>query len=97
MRTLVILPAARPSFFAGLKQWWAFAWRSLMAGELLVIVAHRPSIGVKLQFARDFSNTSLLLALMIVVLVIGLVMDTVFVRIDGAIRSRWGLIDTSTA
>ena len=32
----VMLPAALPSFIAGLKQGWAFAWRSLMAGELLV-------------------------------------------------------------
>ena len=35
----VVLPAALPSFVAGLKQGWAFAWRSLMAGELLVIIA----------------------------------------------------------
>ena len=33
-------PAALPSFVGGLKQGWAFAWRSLMAGELLVIIAH---------------------------------------------------------
>ena len=33
----VVLPAAMPSFVGGLKQGWAFAWRSLMAGELLVI------------------------------------------------------------
>ena len=45
----VILPAALPSFVAGLKQGWAFAWRSLMAGELLVIVASQPSIGVRLS------------------------------------------------
>ncbi|HUR23748.1 MAG TPA: ABC transporter permease, partial [Acidimicrobiales bacterium] len=39
----VVLPAALPTYVAGLKQGWAFAWRSLMAGELLVIVANRPS------------------------------------------------------
>ncbi|MGH2583465.1 MAG: ABC transporter permease, partial [Dehalococcoidia bacterium] len=50
----VILPAALPGYVAGLKQGWAFAWRSLMAGELLVIVANRPSLGVRLQFAREF-------------------------------------------
>ena len=32
----VVLPASMPSFVGGLKQGWAFAWRSLMAGELLV-------------------------------------------------------------
>src|SRR5262245_61294688 len=41
----VVLPAALPSYVAGLKQGWAFAWRSLMAGELLVIIAAKPSIG----------------------------------------------------
>src|SRR6266545_8103141 len=35
----VIVPASLPGFVAGLKQGWAFAWRSLMAGELLVIIA----------------------------------------------------------
>ncbi|CAN5718747.1 hypothetical protein BH24ACT3_BH24ACT3_10060 [soil metagenome] len=48
----VVLPASLPSFVAGLKQGWAFAWRSLMAGELLVIIAKRPSIGVELQVSR---------------------------------------------
>ena len=41
----VVLPASLPSFVGGLKQGWAFAWRSLMAGELLVIIAGKPSIG----------------------------------------------------
>ena len=44
----LILPASVPSFVAGLKQGWAFAWRSLMAGELLVIILGQPSIGVLL-------------------------------------------------
>lgn len=39
----VILPAALPSFVGGMKQAWAFSWRSLMAGELLVIIAQAPS------------------------------------------------------
>ena len=47
----VILPAALPSYIGGLKQGWAFAWRSLMAGELLVIVGTRPSLGVRMDFA----------------------------------------------
>ena len=38
----VILPATLPSFVGGLKQGWAFAWRSLMAGELLVVIASKP-------------------------------------------------------
>ncbi|MGH9264269.1 MAG: ABC transporter permease [Acidimicrobiales bacterium] len=89
----VVLPAALPAYVGGLKQGWAFAWRSLMAGELLVIVANRPSIGDQLQFAREFSRSDQMLALMIVILVIGIVVDTVFGRADVAIRRRWGLID----
>ena len=42
----IVLPASMPSFLGGLKQGWAFAWRSLMAGELIVIIAGRQSIGV---------------------------------------------------
>ncbi len=87
----VILPASLPSFVAGLKQGWAFAWRSLMAGELLVILANRPSIGARLQFARELSDAPALLALMIVVLLIGIVVDGVFNQVDGHIRRRRGL------
>ena len=87
----VILPASLPSFVAGLKQGWAFAWRSLMAGELLVILANRPSIGARLQFARELSDAPALLALMIVVLMIGIVVDAGFNQVDGHIRRRRGL------
>ena len=92
----VILPAALPTYVGGLKQGWAFAWRSLMAGELLVVVAKRPSIGAELQYARDLSAAADMLALMIVILVIGIIVDTVFGRADMTIRRRWGLIDHST-
>jgi NitT/TauT family transport system permease protein len=91
----VILPAAMPAFVGGLKQGWAFAWRSLMAGELLVIVANQPSIGARLEFARQFSEADTLLALMIVVLVIGILADTVFSFADRSIRRRWGLIESN--
>lgn len=89
----VILPAALPTYVTGLKQGWAFAWRSLMAGELLVIVANRPSIGDRLQLARENVSSADMLAWMLVILVIGIVVDTVFGRADVAIRRRWGLID----
>jgi len=91
----VVLPAALPTYIAGIKQGWAFAWRSLMAGELLVIVARRPSIGDQLQFAREISAADQMLALMIVILVIGIVVDTVFGRADMTIRRRRGLIDSA--
>ena len=91
----VILPASLPAFVAGLKQGWAFAWRSLMAGELLVIVAHRPSIGARLQFARELSDAPAMLSLMLVILAIGVVVDTAFTAADRRIRVRRGLVDAS--
>lgn len=91
----VILPAALPSYVAGLKQGWAFAWRSLMAGELLVIIAERPSLGVSLHFARELAQAPRLMAYMVVVLIIGVVVDGVFFAgIERRIRSNRGLIVT---
>jgi NitT/TauT family transport system permease protein len=87
----VILPASLPSFLAGLKQGWAFAWRSLMAGELLVIIANRPSLGEQLHFARELSDSAGLLATMIVILFVGILIDRLFGAADGALRRRWGL------
>jgi NitT/TauT family transport system permease protein len=90
----VILPASLPAYVSGLKQGWAFAWRSLMAGELLVIVAGHPSIGTRLQFARDFSDAPGLYAWMIVIFILGVVADSLFGAADKAIRRRWGLLET---
>lgn len=91
----VVLPACLPSFVAGLKQGWAFAWRSLMAGELLVILSNRPSLGAGLGFARELSDFPLLIAYMIVILVLGIFVDTAFGRADARIRHRFGLVDAS--
>ena len=91
----VILPASLPAFVVGLKQGWAFAWRSLMAGELLVIMVDRPSIGFTLNVTREFANAKGLLAVMIVILVIGIVVDSLlFGTLDRAIRRRWGLLES---
>jgi NitT/TauT family transport system permease protein len=92
----IVLPAALPSFVGGLKQGWAFAWRSLMAGELLVIVAGQTSIGVRLQQSRDFVDAPGLLSTMLVILLIGVVVDGfVFGSLDRSIRRRWGLLEAN--
>ncbi len=88
----IIIPAALPAVVAGLKQGWAFAWRSLMAGELLVIVAGRPSIGSRLQFARELSDSPALISYMIVLLVIGVLVDSLFGAVDTRIRRGRGLL-----
>jgi NitT/TauT family transport system permease protein len=93
----VVLPASLPSFVGGLKQGWAFAWRSLMAGELLNVVIGEPSLGQLLTINRDFNDSSGLLATMIVILLVGLVIDALlFGTLDRAIRRRWGLVDAAT-
>lgn len=87
----VILPASLPSFLAGLKQGWAFAWRSLMAGELMVIIAYQASLGEQLAISRELADSPGLISTMIVILVIGIGIDLFFEAADSALRRRWGL------
>jgi NitT/TauT family transport system permease protein len=89
----LILPASLPSFVAGAKQGWAFAWRSLMAGELLVIILGQPSIGALLSTYQDQSDMAGAIAIMIVILILGLVVDGIFTRMDTTIRRRRGMLD----
>ena len=88
----VVLPAALPSIVSGLKQGWAFAWRSLLAGELLVSIANRPSLGVFLTQSRELSDTSYMIALMIAILAIGIAVDAVFSGFERGIRRRRGVV-----
>jgi NitT/TauT family transport system permease protein len=87
----VIAPAALPAIVAGLKQGWSFAWRSLMAGELLVVIAAETSLGAQLSYAREMSDAPWLMSTMIVILVVGLLVDGLFGAIDRVIRARWGM------
>jgi sulfonate transport system permease protein len=87
----LILPASLPAFVAGLKQGWAFAWRSLMAGELLVIIANQPSLGVLLSTDQDQSDMESATAIIIVILILGVIVDQLFGLADRGLRRRWGL------
>ncbi|GAA1451955.1 ABC transporter permease [Nocardiopsis tropica] len=89
--TVLIIPAALPMFVTGLKQGWAFAWRSLMAGELLVIINQQNSIGWALSQARQLNDAERLLSYIIIVLVVGIVIDVFFNWADRALRRRWGI------
>ncbi|OZV82419.1 ABC transporter permease [Micromonospora echinospora] len=93
----VIAPAALPAIVAGLKQGWAFSWRSLMAGELIVVGISTTSLGAQLTYSRELSDAPWLLATMIVILVVGLVVDAAFGAADKAIRRRWGVLDQTGA
>jgi len=94
----VILPAALPSFVAGLKQGWAFAWRSLLAGELIVLIPGQFSLGQQLDANRQLSDSAGVIAVMIVILIIGILVDALlFGTADRAIRRRYGLVDTAAS
>jgi NitT/TauT family transport system permease protein len=91
----VIAPASLPAIVAGLKQGWAFAWRSLLAGELLVIIANRPALGVRLQGMRELSDSSGVIGTMIVIFVLGVLADYAFSSADRRLRRAWGLDQTT--
>jgi len=90
----LILPASLPAFVAGLRQGWAFAWRSLMAGELLVIIANQPSLGVLLSTDQDQADMQGATSIIIVILILGIIVHSLFGLADRAIRRRWGLTGT---
>ena len=87
----IVIPAAMPNYVGGLTQGWAFAWRSLMAGELLVIIAEKPSLGASLEFFRQLNKTPNLLATMLAILIIGMVVDSIFSTAARKLRERRGL------
>ena len=89
--TDVLLPAAMPSVVASLRQAWAFAWRSLLAGELLTTIPGKVALGQQLAFAQDNSDVGDLLADMIVLLLIGIAVDLVFRRLGAGVLRRRGL------
>ena len=87
----IVLPAALPAYLSGLKQGWAFAWRSLLAGELLVRLGSAEGLGALMDKARAFGRPDNLLALMIVVLVLGMLIDAIFNAVTNRVRARRGL------
>ena len=85
----VIVPAAVPKILDGLRLSWAFGWRALMAGELIVSVS---GIGKRISGVVESQDIHELLVLIIVIALIGfLVDDIVFKNIERNIQKRWGL------
>ena len=93
----LILPASLPAFVAGMKQGWAFAWRSLMAGEIVVQIVGQFSIGQSISVDQQNLDFAAASSMLIVILIIGLVVDTIFTKADLALRRRRGLLDPSAA
>jgi NitT/TauT family transport system permease protein len=87
----IVIPGALPAYVAGLNQGWAFAWRSLMAGELLVVIPGASGLGNRLAFSQEFGDATGLLAHMIVILVIGMIVDRLFSAWSLGIRRARGL------
>lgn len=86
---LVILPAALPSIITGLKLGWSFAWRSLMAAELLYVSL---GLGHLLMVGRELNDMSQVIAVMLVIITIGLIVDRlIFAPVETRVRERWGL------
>jgi NitT/TauT family transport system permease protein len=90
----VVLPAAFPSILGGLKQGWAFAWHALMAGEFLILI-NPLSLGGRTVGAQNESDFALVVAMMIVIIFIGIMVDVAFTRIDRSVRRRYGLLDAT--
>lgn len=86
----VVLPAALPAILSGLKQGWSFAWRSLMAGELLYFTL---SLGNLLQTGRDLNDAAQVMAVMLLIIFVGVAIDRiVFAPFERRVRARWGLV-----
>jgi len=86
----VIIPAALPHIITGMKQGWSFAWRSLMAAELLIVCL---GLGHLMMIGRELNDMSQVIAVMIVIIVIGILVDRLFfVKVEQRIRERWGLV-----
>lgn len=84
-----MIPAMAPSMAQGLKLGWSFAWRSLMAAELLYVDG---GLGQMLELGRSLNRMSLVIAVMLVIVAIGLAVDRLlFSRLEAWVNERWGL------
>jgi NitT/TauT family transport system permease protein len=89
----VLLPAALPGYLGGLRQGWAFAWRSLMAAEL---ITYSPRLGLGLgqllNIGRELSQMSLVIASIVLILVVGIAIELlVFAPLERGVLARRGL------
>jgi NitT/TauT family transport system permease protein len=85
----VLLPASLPFIVSGLKQGWAFAWRSLITAEMLYLSL---GLGQILMMGRDLNDMSAVIAVMILIIAIGYVVDgLVFKSMESHLQRRWGL------
>jgi len=91
--TSILIPAAFPSILAGLKIGWAFAWRTLIAAELVFGVSSRSGgLGRYIFEARSELETDRVFAGLLAVILIGLIVEAVIFRfIEKHTVQRWGM------
>lgn len=96
LATAVIMPAALPGYVAGLKQGWAFSWRSLMAAEIIAVGGTIGfGLGSMLQQSRELADLASVLATIILILAIGILIELVFFGpIERRLLTRRGLLVT---
>jgi len=89
----VILPASLPFIVSGVKQGWAFAWRSLMAAEIYVTILTGFGLGHLLHYGRELSAMDQVLGVMLVIVLIGLLADKIlFSPWERFLHRRWGTV-----
>lgn len=89
--TRVILPASLPFLVSGMKQGWAFAWRSLMAAEIYVTILTGFGLGHLLHYGRELNAMEQVIGVMFVIVVIGLLADRIlFSPWERFLHQRWG-------
>jgi len=87
----VILPASLPFIVTGMKQGWAFAWRSLMAAEIYITILTGFGLGHLLHYGRELHAMDAVLGIMIVIIAVGLLTDKLlFSPAERFIHRRWG-------
>ncbi|MBN2491492.1 MAG: ABC transporter permease [Planctomycetes bacterium] len=87
----VTLPAALPFITTGMKQGWAFAWRSLMAAEIYVTILTGFGLGHLLHYGRELHAMDQVLGVMLVIVLVGLCVDkALFSRVERFLHRRWG-------
>ncbi len=89
----VILPASLPFIVSGIKQGWAFAWRSLMAAEIYVTILTGFGLGQLLNYGRDLHAMDQVIGIMLVIVLIGLMADKIlFSPWERFLHRRWGTV-----
>jgi len=87
----VVVPAALPVLVSGMKQGWAFAWRSLMAAEIYVTILTGFGLGHLLHYGRELNDMDQVIGIMLVIVVIGLLADKIlFSPWERFLHRRWG-------